>query len=57
MNAVPGLKQLEYVDEFVSRHIGPSTAEISTMLEALGVSSLDELINKIVPEDILSHAR
>ncbi len=54
MNAVPGLKQLEYVDEFVSRHIGPSTAEISTMLEALGVSSLDELINKIVPEDILS---
>lgn len=37
-------------DDFANRrHIGPSPAEMATMLEALGVSSLDELIDQCVP--------
>lgn len=34
------------------RHIGPSPAEMKEMLEALGVSSLDELIDQTVPQSI-----
>ncbi|MGB0497821.1 MAG: aminomethyl-transferring glycine dehydrogenase [Rubricella sp.] len=34
------------------RHIGPSPAEMAEMLEALGVSSLDELIDQAVPAGI-----
>ena len=34
------------------RHIGPSPAEMSDMLAALGVESLDELIDQTVPQGI-----
>ena len=34
------------------RHIGPSSSEMEDMLEVLGVSSLDALIDETVPEDI-----
>ncbi len=34
------------------RHIGPSPAEMAEMLKAVGASSLDALINEIVPDDI-----
>ncbi|SFP77124.1 aminomethyl-transferring glycine dehydrogenase [Tranquillimonas alkanivorans] len=34
------------------RHIGPSPSEMSEMLEVLGVSSLDELIEQTVPSSI-----
>jgi glycine dehydrogenase len=34
------------------RHIGPSPSEMSEMLEVLGVSSLDELIDQTVPMGI-----
>ena len=34
------------------RHIGPSVEEMDQMLQALGVSSLDELINETVPASI-----
>jgi glycine dehydrogenase len=41
---------------FESRHNSPNPSEINEMLQALGVSSLDELINETVPENIrLSH--
>ncbi|MBC8258599.1 MAG: aminomethyl-transferring glycine dehydrogenase [SAR324 cluster bacterium] len=43
---------LEQRDRFVHRHIGPSENDISGMLESLGMSSLDELINKVVPDSI-----
>ena len=37
-------------DDFANRrHIGPSPAEMETMFEAIGVSSLDELIEQTVP--------
>lgn len=38
--------------EFAGRHIGPSPEKIQEMLELLGVSSLDTLIDKTVPPAI-----
>ena len=40
-------------EKFFSRHIGPRPADIRKMLELLGLSSLDELTKKTVPESIL----
>jgi len=37
---------------FVSRHIGPDKSELESMLEQIGVSSLDELIDSVVPSSI-----
>nr|WP_272819475.1 aminomethyl-transferring glycine dehydrogenase [Scytonema hofmannii] len=37
---------------FQARHIGPSSNDIQQMLEVLGYTSLDELINKTVPQGI-----
>jgi glycine dehydrogenase len=37
---------------FSRRHIGPSPTEVASMLQTLGCSSLDELIDKVVPEAI-----
>src|SRR3954453_1175416 len=42
---------------FAARHIGPDAAEIATMLEALGVGSLEELIDRAVPDTIPDHSR
>ena len=39
-------------DRFVNRHIGPDETEIKEMLEVIGVSSLDELIDQTVPAHI-----
>ncbi|MGA9380120.1 MAG: aminomethyl-transferring glycine dehydrogenase [Phormidium sp.] len=44
--------QVGQTDSFASRHIGPSPEEIKQMLELLGLSSLDELIEKTVPQAI-----
>ena len=48
------LKQLEYVDEFISRHVGPSDEDVAEMLGTLDLSSLEELLDKVVPDDIRS---
>ena len=40
------------IDKFVQRHIGPRDHEIGTMLEKVGVSSIDELIEQTVPASI-----
>src|SRR5262245_61004466 len=39
-------------DSFVRRHIGPSPSEIEQMLQILGASTLDELIDTAIPEQI-----
>ncbi|MEI8113519.1 MAG: glycine dehydrogenase (aminomethyl-transferring), partial [Bacteroidia bacterium] len=39
-------------DKFVMRHIGPRDHEIQEMLNILGVSTLEELMNQTVPENI-----
>jgi glycine dehydrogenase len=41
-------------DEFLARHVGPRDHEIPEMLNAVGVASLDELIDQTVPESIRS---
>ncbi len=40
--------------EFAPRHIGPSTAEQQAMLAELGMDSLDQLIDAVVPKAIRS---
>src|SRR5665213_3292075 len=37
---------------FKDRHIGPSAEEVEKMLEVIGVSSLDELIDQTIPSSI-----
>ncbi len=39
-------------DKFVSRHIGPRKQDVKEMLETIGVSTLDELIDQTIPENI-----
>jgi glycine dehydrogenase len=39
-------------DDFTRRHIGPSPADAKAMLDLLGVRSLDELIDRTVPQSI-----
>ena len=46
------LSALEDAGEFIGRHIGPRSADLSTMLERLGYDSLDALVTAIVPADI-----
>ncbi len=46
------LSELEAHNDFHSRHIGPNDAEIAEMLAVVGVSSLDALVDAIVPATI-----
>lgn len=39
--------------EFIRRHIGPSEEDMDKMLRFIGANSLDDLIKKTVPEEIL----
>ena len=39
-------------NEFTGRHIGPGPKETTEMLATIGVSSLDELIRKTIPDSI-----
>ncbi|HEX3006415.1 MAG TPA: aminomethyl-transferring glycine dehydrogenase subunit GcvPA [Bacteroidales bacterium] len=41
-----------HTSEFLYRHIGPRKNDIAEMVKAIGVNSLDELIDKVVPESI-----
>jgi glycine dehydrogenase len=46
------LNDLEQSDDFIRRHIGPSAADQDAMLEALGLQSMDQLADKVVPAGI-----
>jgi glycine dehydrogenase len=48
------MKTLQQKNEFLSRHLGPREHEIPEMLDAVGVSSIDELIDQTIPEIIRS---
>ncbi len=50
------LSALEQQDDFLRRHIGPDDAQIASMLETLGVSTLDDLIDQTVPASIRREA-
>lgn len=39
-------------DTFVSRHLGPRSADLPEMLAAVGVQSINELMEQVVPHDI-----
>ncbi len=40
------------LDTFARRHIGPGDAECAAMLRALGLGSMEELIDRAVPASI-----
>jgi len=44
--------RLNSTDRFVNRHIGPDAQETREMLDAIGVDSLETLIDQTVPADI-----
>jgi glycine dehydrogenase len=46
------LTHLANQDEFVARHIGPNAQQTAAMLATLGLSSVKELIDKTVPDNI-----
>ncbi|MGA8259693.1 MAG: aminomethyl-transferring glycine dehydrogenase [Arenicellales bacterium] len=48
------LSELEAGNEFMTRHVGPSPTEQKEMLKVLGLSSLDALIDRVVPSNIRS---
>ena len=45
-------KGLPHPDQFARRHIGPGEQETKEMLQALGLRSIDELVDKAVPNQI-----
>lgn len=46
------LSDLEANDEFLGRHVGPGPVDQREMLSSLGLSSLDDLVDRVVPNDI-----
>jgi glycine dehydrogenase len=46
------LSELEAHERFVGRHVGPDAGEQARMLGTLGPSSLDELVDRSVPDSI-----
>ena len=52
MASEQSLSELEERDRFVGRHVGPDADEQARMLATLGITSLDELIDRAVPEAI-----
>ena len=39
-------------NNFLQRHLGPTPEDIKTMLQAIGVGSVEQLIDEIIPENI-----
>ena len=46
------LKDLDIFHGFIRRHIGPGAEDEAAMLAELGMGSMDELLDKVVPESI-----
>ncbi len=46
------MNRFEFYDQFVNRHIGPREEDIPEMLNEIGVNSIEELIDKTIPENI-----
>ena len=43
-------------NSFASRHIGPRNDDIKIMLKVIGCDSLDHLIEKTIPSNILNNS-
>jgi len=50
--SIATLETLQQNDEFIARHIGPDQRQIDSMLETLGLHTLQELIDSTVPDSI-----
>lgn len=48
-------RNLQSTDRFVNRHVGPDVNEIEEMLQLVGASSLDALMDETIPSDIRQH--
>ena len=46
------MKNFEFSDRFVNRHIGPRQLDINEMLEKIGIDSIESLMNETIPENI-----
>ena len=46
------LDALEMRDDFASRHIGPTAQDVESMLEVVGVPSIQELLDRTIPASI-----
>ena len=53
----PSLASLEQGIPFAGRHIGPGPAELSRILDVVGVASLDELAERAVPASLRESAQ
>ncbi len=54
-NNIPqSLSELESVNDFVRRHIGPGSVQVQQMLDELGIDSLKTLIEQTVPKNLLT---
>ncbi|MEQ1546783.1 aminomethyl-transferring glycine dehydrogenase [Methyloglobulus sp.] len=49
------LNQLEMRGHFMHRHIGPNKQQMQEMLTELGLTDLEEIIEKALPDDIINH--
>ena len=50
------LKDYEMRGDFIRRHIGPDRKQLDEMLQALGLDTLESIIDRAVPENIISTA-
>ena len=50
------LEVLEQGEGFARRHIGPSKTDKQAMIKALGLASMDDLVERVVPSGIMSQA-
>ncbi|MFQ5661023.1 MAG: aminomethyl-transferring glycine dehydrogenase [Gammaproteobacteria bacterium] len=48
------LEELEMHGDFIRRHIGPDRHQIADMVAYLGLDSLEEIVDRAVPDSILS---
>ena len=48
--------KLEQGEGFARRHIGPSKTDKQAMIKALGLASMDDLVERVVPSGIMSQA-
>jgi glycine dehydrogenase len=46
------MTNLNITEKFVNRHIGPDEKDVNEMLKAMGIDSLDKLIDETVPAKI-----
>lgn len=50
------LEELQQSESFVKRHLGPDATEQQAMLDLLGMASIDELLEKVIPQSIRRRA-